>query len=460
MYYEKSLLAAIVIGLSALAFTVSEPVASSVEREFWRSDQQVVAARRSRVKQRRQQLGTLRSFARYSHRAKRVVRVKPVVSASLSISRAPASLRAQIAHIERTWGPVKIVSVCRPGATFNQGGKRHPSWHGSCRAIDFEPPAKHRAAVLAYLRKTTPGYVLTYSGKMTHIHIDNAREGNRYAAQPKTWPVTVQKPAVKATAKPAPKVAATVPLPRPRPAVAINVPNLDSEAMPVALYVLEKPKQIKPLEPIRPQDQDAIFALDAARRYLIQTATLGGTMTRQTPQVAIGNLHPKFTVRLAAAVKQARLSGLPKAGVFSAYRAPFLGVGGFSDKFNSLHAYGLAVDMTGIGRSGSKESKLWQRIALAHKIYSPYGPNHRAEWNHYSPSWTRMIGKYEPLRKTISARGPIDLPAMWKVADRLIDNTAQKVVNVSKKKLKWAKRYVGKKWASWKKKIKKRRSVA
>ena len=42
--------------------------------------------------------------------------------------------------------------------------------------------------------------------------------------------------------------------------------------------------------------------------------------------------------------------------MFSAYRPPAFGVGGFSDKFNSLHTYGLAVDMQGIGRPGSPEA--------------------------------------------------------------------------------------------------------
>jgi hypothetical protein len=39
-----------------------------------------------------------------------------------------------------------------------------------------------------------------------------------------------------------------------------------------------------------------------------------------------------------------------------AYRPPAFGVGGFSDKFNSLHTYGLAVDMRGIGRPGSRSA--------------------------------------------------------------------------------------------------------
>src|SRR5262249_42029949 len=77
------------------------------------------------------------------------------------------------------------------------------------------------------------------------------------------------------------------------------------------------------------------------RAYLIETATPGGTMVRQGPDVAIGRLHPEFVMRLAAAIREARDSGLADVGIFSAYRPPAFGVGGFKNKFNSLHSYGL-----------------------------------------------------------------------------------------------------------------------
>jgi hypothetical protein len=72
-------------------------------------------------------------------------------------------------------------------------------------------------------------------------------------------------------------------------------------------------------------------------------------MTRQGPERAIERLHPEFVNRLAAAIAEARAAGMPLAGIFSAYRPPAFGVGGFADKFHSLHTYGLAVDVTGIG---------------------------------------------------------------------------------------------------------------
>jgi hypothetical protein len=75
-----------------------------------------------------------------------------------------------------------------------------------------------------------------------------------------------------------------------------------------------------------------------ARAYLIETATPGYTMIRQGSERAIARLHPEFVNRLAAAIAEARGAGLPFAGIFSAYRPPAFGVGGFVDKFHSLRA--------------------------------------------------------------------------------------------------------------------------
>jgi len=85
-----------------------------------------------------------------------------------------------------------------------------------------------------------------------------------------------------------------------------------------------------------------------ARAYLIATATPGYTMMRQGPERAIGRLHPEFVSRLAAAIAEARGAGLAIRRNFSAYRPPAFGVGGFANKFHSLHTYGLAVDVTGL----------------------------------------------------------------------------------------------------------------
>jgi hypothetical protein len=109
-----------------------------------------------------------------------------------------------------------------------------------------------------------------------------------------------------------------------------------------------------------------------ARAYLVETARPGYTMERQGPELAIERLHPEFAARLADAIREAREQGL-HAGIFSAYRPPAFGVGGFSDKFNSLHSYGLAVDMYGIGGPGSTEAQQWHEIAARHGVVCPYG---------------------------------------------------------------------------------------
>lgn len=181
-----------------------------------------------------------------------------------------------------------------------------------------------------------------------------------------------------------------------------------------------------------------------ARRFLVETATIGGTMLRQTPEVAIGRLHPVFARRLAAATREARAAGLPNAGCFSAYREPGLRVGGFRDKHASLHAYGLACDMAGIGPPGSDSARLWHEIARRHGLYNPYefrtrskrqlvhmpAWRHPWEWNHYQPTGIRAILRHDALRRTITAHGPIDLEEMWEVGSRLIDKPVRGVGRV------------------------------
>jgi hypothetical protein len=158
-----------------------------------------------------------------------------------------------------------------------------------------------------------------------------------------------------------------------------------------------------------------------ARAYLIETATPGYAMTRQGPERAIGWLHPEFVKRLAAAIAEARGAGLPFAGIFSAYRPPVFGVGGFADKFHSLHTYGLAVDVTGIGAPGTPSALLWHEIAARNGVICPYGPHNLLEWNHCQPTWVKIILADNPLRETVTAGGPIDLEDMFEVgyfADR------------------------------------------
>src|SRR5262245_3990871 len=157
-----------------------------------------------------------------------------------------------------------------------------------------------------------------------------------------------------------------------------------------------------------------------ARAYLIETATPGYTMTRQGPERAIGRLHPEFVRRLAAAIAEARAAGLPFAGIFSAYRPPVFGVGGFADKFHSLHTYGLAVDVTGIGAPGTPSALVWHEIAARNGVICPYGSHNLLEWNHCQPTWVKIILADNPLRETVTADGPISLEDMFEVGYSLI----------------------------------------
>jgi hypothetical protein len=143
-------------------------------------------------------------------------------------------------------------------------------------------------------------------------------------------------------------------------------------------------------------------------------------MTRQGPERAIGRLHPEFARRLAAAIAEARGAGLPFAGIFSAYRPPAFGIGGFADKFHSLHTYGLAVDVTGIGAPGTPGALLWHEIAARHGVICPYGPHNPVEWNHCQPTWVKIILPDNPLRETVTADGPIRLENMFEVGYLLI----------------------------------------
>jgi hypothetical protein len=169
-----------------------------------------------------------------------------------------------------------------------------------------------------------------------------------------------------------------------------------------------------------------------ARAYVTETAEPGYTMTLQGPELAIERLHPEFVVRLANAIREARSAGLPFAGVLSAYRPPAFGVGGFSDKFNSLHTYGLAVDMRGIGRPGSPEAQTWHAIAARNGVVCPYGPRDRAEWNHCQPTSVKMILAANPLRETVSAAGPSDLESMFEAGNPLIASMASAAESLAK----------------------------
>ena len=199
----------------------------------------------------------------------------------------------------------------------------------------------------------------------------------------------------------------------------------DAHGPEVQAVALEKDDTVIVLRPDAPTPEqlqsDANGEEKSDRDYLIQTATPGDTMTRQGPDLAIGRLHPQFAHRLAGAIREARETGLASAGIFSAYRPPAFGVGGFSDKFNSLHTYGLAVDMTGIGGPGSDQAKQWHEIAAKHGVECPYGFTNRVEWDHCQPTRIKIIRPESPLRETVTADGPINLQTMFQAGTSYIE---------------------------------------
>lgn len=177
------------------------------------------------------------------------------------------------------------------------------------------------------------------------------------------------------------------------------------------------------MSPLSCPDQTMVFAVEEARAFLVETATPGYTMSRQGAALAIARLHPEFVLRLARSIREARSSGLPEAGIFSAYRPPAFGVGGFSDKFSSLHTYGLAVDLTGIGAAGTSSARYWHEIAERHGVICPYGPEHRAEWNHCQPTGLKSVSTGDGLRRFVNPEGPRDLMAMFAAGDAVIAQT-------------------------------------
>ena len=79
------------------------------------------------------------------------------------------SARALLARIEETFGPVKLVSTCRPGATIAGSGR--PSRHASGNAMDFDAGI-HKARIVDWLiANHHEGGTMTYAD-MDHIHVD------------------------------------------------------------------------------------------------------------------------------------------------------------------------------------------------------------------------------------------------------------------------------------------------
>ena len=77
--------------------------------------------------------------------------------------------RALLERIEEKFGPVKLVSTCRPGATIAGSGR--PSRHASGNAIDFDADSRKGDILEWLIANHHDGGTMTYSG-MDHIHVD------------------------------------------------------------------------------------------------------------------------------------------------------------------------------------------------------------------------------------------------------------------------------------------------
>ncbi len=82
----------------------------------------------------------------------------------------PSVLKTRLAQIRKQFGPIKVISTFRKGAKIRGSGR--PSYHASCRAVDFIPPRGKYKVVVRWLYANHEGGVGTYRC-MNHIHIDN-----------------------------------------------------------------------------------------------------------------------------------------------------------------------------------------------------------------------------------------------------------------------------------------------
>lgn len=93
------------------------------------------------------------------------------------------------------------------------------------------------------------------------------------------------------------------------------------------------------------------------------------------------NFNPAWASALAATLRDANNQGL-HVGLASGYRLPTQTGSSFDASGRSLHSYGLASDISGF-TPGSPEAHKFYEIAQSHGIYNPYGPDNKAEYNHY-----------------------------------------------------------------------------
>lgn len=80
-----------------------------------------------------------------------------------------AEARNLLGRIESQFGPVSVISSCRPGAVIATTGK--PSKHRYGQAIDFEAGSRKQEIVQWLIANHHSGGTMTYRD-MSHIHVD------------------------------------------------------------------------------------------------------------------------------------------------------------------------------------------------------------------------------------------------------------------------------------------------
>jgi hypothetical protein len=97
-----------------------------------------------------------------------------------------AAVRAVLDQIETRFGPVQVISTCRPGARIAGSGRI--SRHASGNAVDFEA-GKRKGAIIDWLvANHKKGGTMTYPS-MSHIHVDVGQHfvslagGRKYASR-------------------------------------------------------------------------------------------------------------------------------------------------------------------------------------------------------------------------------------------------------------------------------------
>jgi hypothetical protein len=96
------------------------------------------------------------------------------------------AVRAVLDKIEVRFGPVKVISTCRPGARIAGSGRI--SRHASGNAVDFEAGSRKGAIINWLVANHKTGGTMTY-GDMSHIHVDVGQHfvslagGRKYAGR-------------------------------------------------------------------------------------------------------------------------------------------------------------------------------------------------------------------------------------------------------------------------------------